>query len=113
MTRGLYTEQTIGEWDISTIERAAASVCALSVDAIAYTMAAIKEAAIQTDLSEDWLIEMEETIRVKYNYKLEDLQKYIAAKYAETEHMEKAKYLKDFIEATIVKLGTIPILLRA
>jgi len=113
MTRGLYTEQSTGEWDISTIERAAVSVCVLSVDAIAYTTVAIKDAALQTNLSEDWLIELEETIRMKYNHRLEELQKYIASKYAETEHKEKAEYLKDFIEATIVKLETIPILLRA
>ena len=113
MTRGLDSEQLTGEWDISTIEKAAVSVCVLSVDAIAYTTIAIKDAALQTDLSEDWLIELEATIRTKYNPRLEELQNYIASKYAETEHKEKAKYLKDFIEATIVKLGTIPILLRA
>lgn len=113
MAQELHSEHADLEWDISTIEKAAISVCVLSVDAISYATGAIKEAALQTDLSEEWLIELEETIRLNYKQRLEELQKYIASEYSETEHKEKAEYLKDFIEATIIKLGIIPILLRA
>lgn len=113
MTWGLCTGQSSAEWDISTIEKAAVSACVLTLELLAYTISAINKASLQPDQSEEWLLELEETIRIKYNNRLEELQKYIMVQYAETEYREEAKRLKDFIEATIIKMGTIPILLRA